>query len=208
MIRVTIAGLSELRDKVNLIVKNAGDLKPGLEQAGAYMMGVARARIRRGGDPAWPENISGTKLLEGNKVLFNSLQIGGPQNIYELSESQVRVGTAVFYAKWLQEGTGIYGERGTPIVPLRTVTTNMYGESYKLKIRPNVSSDKTYHTKLGDFKRDAAALAFRIGGKMHFFKSVKGSPKRPYLYIDEKDAKNIAKIFGNYIMGKPPPEMP
>jgi phage gpG-like protein len=168
VIRVEIKGLQELNVRIAAMSKRTQDLEPVLLQAGSYVLKSARTRIKTsGGDTAWPANISGTPLLFDTGRLMNSLEVSGSGNIADLSGSKIRVGTNVFYARWLQEGTGIFGVRGEPIVP-----------------------------------QQAKALAFKIGGKMRFFKSIKGTPKRPYLYVNEEDSQAVGRIFGKYIIGE------
>ena len=48
---------------------------------------------------------------------MRSLALGGDQNYQELESNRITVGTQLPYARWMQEGTGIYGPKGQPIVP-------------------------------------------------------------------------------------------
>lgn len=167
MMKITIEGLEELRVRVNKMISNAQELDAPLKLAGQYVLKSAKKRIDAGG-PGWPPNKTGTPLLRRTNRLYNSLQMGGDDNVASLEDFSIRVGTNVVspkgfpYPRALQEGTGIYGPRGTPI---------------KKSVKIN------------------AALG--AGG---IKKEYKGMKPRPFLLIDDQNAKVIARIFGTYII--------
>jgi phage gpG-like protein len=104
--------------------------------------------------------------------LINSLTMDvrggvGTGGIAKLEDGgrSIVVGTNVEYARWMQEGTGIYGPTGQRI------------------------------------EATGRALTFVINGKRAFAKSVKGSPKRPFLYIDEKLAADVRDVYARFVMG-------
>ena len=167
MLRTSIEGLDALRVRLDKIKDNTANLDPALLRAGAAVLKSAKQHIDYGGDPAWKPNLSGTPLLRKTNVLYNSLTEAASGNVTETSGAQIRVGTNVYYARWLQDGTGVYGTRGSPIT----------------------STDKK-------------ALKFKIGGKVVYAKSVKGVPKRPYLYFDEQNTRAVARIFGDWVLAK------
>jgi phage gpG-like protein len=143
--------------------ERADDPEPGLLRAAMVPLRAAKDAIKSGGGSRgqWAPNQTGTPLLFKSGRLINSLTIGGPDSILDSHSNEVTVGTNVFYARWLQEGTGIYGPTGQRIFP-----------------------------------KSAKALAF--GGRV--YSSVAGSPARPFLYIDERQAQTIRGVFSSYIL--------
>jgi phage gpG-like protein len=161
-IRVDIDGLDAARTRLRDVINRTQNLDPALLRAGIAVLAYAQRNIDAGGGSSpWPPNLTGTPLLHRTGRLIGSLTVGGAGNIESISGPTIRVGTNVYYAAWMQQGTGIYGDRGSPIVP-----TNK------------------------------KALAFN--GIVR--KSVKGSPKRPYLYINDENAQMVAAIFTRYIV--------
>lgn len=139
--------------------------RPGLTRSALVVLKAARDRIVAGG-PGWVPNQSGTPLLWKTGRLINSLQLGNDGNATDyIGDDAVKVGTRVPYAKWLQDGTGIYGPTGQPIT-----------------------------------SKTGKALAFMIGGKKIVRRSVKGSPARPYLFIDDNVAHVVLNVWRTYIM--------
>ncbi len=51
----------------------------------------------------------------------------------------------------------------------------------------------------------AQALVFNVGGTRIFAKSIKGTPPRRFLFIDEAVAEKVREVFANYIFGRPDP---
>src|ERR1017187_857676 len=98
----------------------AADLKPGLTRAAMVVLRASKDHIKSGaGDQGpWAPNQTGTPLLFRSGRLINSLTIGGEDNLLNLTDSSVEVGTSVKdYPRWNQEGTGIYGPTGKEIFP-------------------------------------------------------------------------------------------
>jgi phage gpG-like protein len=96
---------------------NAADLEPALLRSGIVALKAAAQRIDAGG-PGWPPLVGPPhSMLHVTGRLLASLTVGGSGNVLDIGSDQVTVGTNLQYAKWLQEGTGIYGSTGQPIVP-------------------------------------------------------------------------------------------
>ncbi len=143
--------------------------EPGLLRVGASFLKAAQDRIEAGG-PGWAPNLSGTPLLHATGRLLGSLTVGGSGSVVESDDRHITVGSNVQVNGYnlgalMQYGTGIYGSRGTPIVP---------------------TSKK--------------ALAFTIRGKHVFATSVKGAPKRPFLYLDQQNATVATDILRRYFL--------
>lgn len=68
-----------------------------------------QARRNLGGSTGTGPKRIDTGLLRAS--ISTQLRQNGPESL------AVRIGTNVFYAIWIHEGTGIYGPRKTPIVP-------------------------------------------------------------------------------------------
>jgi phage gpG-like protein len=161
---MSIEGLPELRARIGGIIERSQNLGPGLLRAGVAALDIFKERIEEGG-PGWRPNVSGTPLLRRTGHLFNSLTAGASDDVLSVSGDTVTAGTNVFYGKWLQGGTGIYGDKGQ-------------------RIRP----------------KDARALSFMLGGRRIFAESIAGSPKREFVYIDDKVAETVRAVFAEYIM--------
>jgi phage gpG-like protein len=160
---IQVVGMAELRQRIEAMKARAADLKPGLLRAGMVVLRAAKDHIKSGaGDEGpWPPNITGTPLLFRSGRLINSLTIGSPDGVLDMQDGSVTVGTNVPYARWNQEGTGIYGPTGQRIFP-----------------------------------KTAKALAW----DGHVVRSIKGTPKRRYLYIDDAQAVRIRAVFADYIL--------
>lgn len=195
MISVKIEGFEAVRARLARMRENSANLSPALLRSGAAVLKAARERIDAGG-PGWAPNISHTSILHGTGRLLSSLTPGGTDNVTEVSGNTIQIGTNLPVAPWLQDGTGIYGPRGEPIRPL---VTEGFGRGSERV--PRSALQKHIAGQTGIFG-DPSVLAFPIGGKMSFFKSVKGSPPRPFLYIDERLAEIVRKIFADYVMGR------
>jgi phage gpG-like protein len=79
------------------------DLQPPLLRAGIIVRDASVMRIKaQGGDQPWIPNKRGghTGILTGR--MMNSIQVAPP------TQDAVTVGTNVPYARWFQEGTGIF----------------------------------------------------------------------------------------------------
>lgn len=164
-IDVEIEGLDALRVRLEKMQAATQNLQPGLLRAGVVATTAAKDRIDAGG-PGWPPNATETSLLHRTGRLLASLTAGASGSVSSLSSDTIEVGTNVRYARWLQEGTGIYGPSGEPIRP-----------------------------------KNGKVLSFMLGNRRVFAKSVKGTPPRPYLFIDEKVAEAIRDVFAEHVMG-------
>ena len=111
-----IVGLAELRAKLGTMKSHAADPAPALQWSGEAVAHSGIARIEAGG-PGWPPNVGGTPLLNRTGGLIAALQ---PAQSVHVEGGTATITPAGKYGEigyWLQEGTGIYGDRGTPIVP-------------------------------------------------------------------------------------------
>jgi len=45
-------------------------------------------------------------------------------------------------------------------------------------------------------------LVFTANGRTYFMRSVRGAPGRPFLYVDERVAETVRRVFARYIAGK------
>jgi hypothetical protein len=161
---IQVVGMAELRQRIEAMKARAADLKPGLTRAAMVVLRASKDHIKSGaGDQgAWAPNQTGTPLLFKSGRLINSLTIGGADNLLNLTDSSVEVGTSVKnYPRWLQEGTGVFGPTGQRIFP-----------------------------------KNKKALAW----EGHVVRSIKGSPARRFLFIDDAQAVRIRAVFANYIL--------
>lgn len=164
-IQMEMTGLTELRAKLDAMSKRATNMHDGLHAAGEIALQSARDRIAAGG-PGWTPNLNGNPLLNRSGALLASLNYGGNGNIERYDGEAIEVGTNLPYARYMQEGTGIYGPTGQRI------------------------------------QAKGKAMAFSLGGKTVFAKSIAGSPKRAFLLLDEEtDAKIAAKLHEYITVG-------
>lgn len=120
---------AQLIAKFKLRIERSKDLTKPLTQAGALAVSAAKMRFR---DNSWPPNNPITIEMKGSSR--PGIASGrGRQSIVadEATPTSIRVGTNIQYMRWLQEGTGIYGERGTPIVPIRAKALAFGGHFFK-----------------------------------------------------------------------------
>lgn len=84
---------------------------------------IARQALRRGVrvQAAARRNLGGTTGSGPKRVDTGLLRasISVQLRVWGSGDLAVRIGTNVYYALWVHEGTGIYGPRHTPIVPKR-----------------------------------------------------------------------------------------
>lgn len=167
--KVDVVGLAQLRARVAGMRQRLGDMGPASIRAGVVVLAAAREHIKGQGGGSWPPTVEtsrGAPLFRTGR-LMNSLTMGAEGNVTRIEGgSAVVVGTNVKYARWMQEGTGIYGPTGAAITP-----------------------------------KNGKMLMFVINGQRVFAKSVKGSPKRPFLWIDEPIAGAVRDVYARYIMG-------
>ena len=116
---ISVEGLASLRQRVNAMKQASSNLEPAYLRAGMVVLRAAKDHIKSGaGDQGpWAPNQTGTPLLFRTGRLINSLTINGPDSVTNLTSGGIEVGTNLPYAAWNQQGTGIYGARGTRIFP-------------------------------------------------------------------------------------------
>jgi phage gpG-like protein len=114
-----VTGMAELRQRIEAMKARAADLKPGLTRAAMVVLRASKDAIKSGGGSRgqWAPNQTGTPLLFRSGRLINSLTIGAAGNILDLQDGSVTVGTNIPYARWNQQGTGIFGPSGQRIFP-------------------------------------------------------------------------------------------
>lgn len=88
------------------------------------------------------------------------------------TSAKVRIGSPLEYAKWVHEGTGIYGPHRTPIVPVSA-------KALKFKPGPMIGPLRAGQRRTS---RRNTAFIFRA--------SVRGSPPRPFL------TQGLEDVFG------------
>lgn len=167
-----LTGDRELRDRLASLAGRLRDMNPGLLRAGVAVLTDAQGRIRSKGDGSWAPTLEtqrGTSLFRSG-ALFRSLTIGAPGNIEQEIPGGLRVGTD------LRTPTGNYS-----IGVLMQGGTGVFGPTGQ-PIKPR-----------GKF------LVFNLNGSKIFARSVKGSPPRPFLYIDDAGAKKVQSILADYV---------
>lgn len=125
MISVSLKGAQELRNKIAAMADRVQNLSPAYLRAATVVLAASQMRIRTKDSGSWApsaETSFGTTLFRTG-ALMRSLTIGGDGNLYEQISNGVRVGTdlktpdGLNVGKLMQEGTGTYGPKGTPITP-------------------------------------------------------------------------------------------
>lgn len=172
MISTSLEGGDALRARLARMTANTQNLEPALLRSGLVVLKAAQQRINSGG-PGWAPNATGTPLLHQTGRLLSSLTVGGADSVSQVSGSEIVVGTNVKYARWLQDGTGIFGPTGEPITP-----------------------------KNGKF------LVFNLGGAKIFARSVKGTPPRRFLFVDDQIATRVRAIFAKHVLGGDVTQLP
>lgn len=165
--RVDVVGLRELRARVQGIKARLGNMDPALLRAGVVVLTAAKEHIEGRGGGSWPPTVETQHgaPLDRTGRLMNSLTMGAEGNVRRLEGGRsITVGTNVSYARYMQEGTGIYGPSGQKIVA------------------------------------GGRALTFVVNGQRVFARSVKGSPKRPFMWIDDKISTYVRDYFARYVM--------
>lgn len=140
------------------------NLQPPLLRAGIIVRDASVMRIKnQGGDQPWVPNKRGGHTGIDTGRMMSSIQVAPP------TTSSVTVGTDLNYARWFQEGTGIFAGHSP-----WTVTA-----------------------------KSGKALAFTMGGVTYLRRSVTipGEPKRPYLYINDQNRRDILSEFRDYLNG-------
>lgn len=103
MISARLKNAQALLGRLKQQVERLRDLSVPLQAAGLVVRDAAVMRFKQqGGDQTWRPNRRGGHTGIDSGRLMSSIQVS------PLGSSAVVVGTNVFYARWFQEGTGIY----------------------------------------------------------------------------------------------------
>ena len=174
-IKIEVTGATEARGVLAGFADRMRDLHPAYKRAGLVVLTDAQGRIRSNG-PGWPPTLETSKgsPLQRSGFLFRSLTENADGNIFQDIPDGVRVGTNA------KTPDGRYS-----IGVLMQQGTGVYGPS-----------GQPIHAKPGKF------LHFFANGKEFFVKSVKGSPKRPFLFINDSTAKKVANVFVQRVKGE------
>jgi phage gpG-like protein len=106
------------------------DLTEPLTKAGALAVSAAKRRFTS--EVGWAPNAPITIEIKGSSR--PGIDTGKLRNSITADEAtpvSIRVGTNLNYARWFQEGTGIYGPRGEPIRPVRAKALAFGGHFFK-----------------------------------------------------------------------------
>jgi hypothetical protein len=170
---VSISGLKELRARVAGMQLRMGNLEPAYMKSGMVALKAAKERIKSQGSGSWPptaETQSGAPLFRTGR-LINSLDMNSQGNVVRLDGDGITV------------GTNLKTKSGLSIGRILQEGSGIYGPS-GAPITP----------------KNSRFLSFVVNGKRVFAMSVKGTPKRRFLYIDEHVASVLKALFAKYIM--------
>ncbi len=117
--KFSVEGLTALRADLVGMRDRMQDLQPAFVRSAIVALKAAKDRISSQGGGMWRATLEQDKgaPLHRNGRLINALTFGDSDNDFEQISGGYRVGTNIAYAGYVQEGTGIYGPRGTPITP-------------------------------------------------------------------------------------------
>lgn len=112
MYEVNVTGLKEAITRFRLMRQNLQDPQPALYKSAVVVRDAAVWRIKQqGGDQVWAPTLRGGHIGIDTGRMWQSIGIS------QSSADSIDIGTNVKYARWFQEGTGIYGPTGQPIKP-------------------------------------------------------------------------------------------
>lgn len=113
MIRLTEEGAKRIIEHLRTQIARVQDMSVPLAQTGVLLRDSAIRRFKQqGGDVTWIPN------KRGGHTGIDTGRLMGSIAIAQTDPNSVTVGTNVRYAKWFQEGTGIYAGRSPwTIVP-------------------------------------------------------------------------------------------
>jgi hypothetical protein len=181
-ISIEVTGAKAARDQFALIGERARNLHPAYLRGGVVAMTAAQGRIRTKGDGQWaPQafDVGKGSLMYRTGALMRSFAIedmsGAPGEgaVVENLPDGIKVGSN------LKTPDGKY-----TIARLMQDGTGIYGpKGQPIKPQPP----------------NKALMVVLPDGSAFFRRSVKGSPKRRILFIDDKTAKKIAGVFATYI---------
>jgi hypothetical protein len=168
---LSIDGLDRLSARATGMLERAKNMQPALLRAGLEGLRAAVLRIKSRGGGSWPPTAEQGKggPLFRTGRLVNSLEIGGSGNVERLESTSIVVGTNL-------------NDNGFSYPRAVQEGTGIYGPS-GAPITP----------KRGKF------LVFEVNGQLIFARSVRGSPPRKFLFIDEELATNVRAIFAEYV---------
>ena len=115
-VRMTLRGDKQLKANLNKIQQKTSKLRPLFKQIGVYMLGSVNRTFTSEGKPKWTDIQECTKLQRARigKYPGKMLQITGRLKrsiTFEASNSDVKIGTSVPYAPFLQFGTRNMSDR-------------------------------------------------------------------------------------------------
>ena len=177
-ISIEVIRAKDSRDRLAFIAEHAKNLHPAYLRGAVIAMTAAQTRIRTKNGGTWePQafDVGKGTLMHRTGALMRSLSMSGDAssgNVVEDLPDGLRVGTN------LKTPDGRFS-----IARLMQYGTGVYGPTGQ-PIKP---------------KNGKALMIVLPDGSAFFRRSVKGSPKRPFLFIDDKTAKKIAKAFAKYI---------
>jgi len=103
VISARLKNAQALLERLKSQVSRLRDMSEPLQAAGLVVRDAAVMRFKnQGGDQRWAPNKRGGHTGIDSGRLMSSIQVS------PLAANSVVVGTNVFYARWFQEGTGVY----------------------------------------------------------------------------------------------------
>lgn len=165
--------MAKLRAKISAVHQRLGALDPAFKRAAVVVMKAATDRIKSQGGGQWPPTAEQSKGAPFQRTgrLAASLTIGGTGNVLRDIPGGIRV------------GTNLQSESGFDYPRALQEGTGIYGPSGQ-PITP----------------KDGKYLVFQLNGRTIFTRSVKGSPGRPFLYVDENVSDTVRTVFANFVM--------
>ena len=104
-------GSDRLRIRLEQMLERARNLEQPLNAAGVAVRDAAVNRIKQqGGDQSWPPN------KRGGHTGIDTGRMMGSLAVSQVGPGTVQVGTNVFYARFFQEGTGVFAGRSAWVV--------------------------------------------------------------------------------------------
>jgi len=172
-ISVHVSGGVNARNRLAGFAARMGDMQRPFLRAGVVVLTAAQSRIRQDG-PGWAPTFETARgsPLQRTGALFRSLTINDPGNQAEDIPGGLRVGTNLRTPDG-RFNIGQLMQYGTGIFAGRGPITPKNGKFFR----------------------------FVVNGKVIFARSIKGSPPRPFLFIDEPTAQRVMGVFVNWVRG-------
>jgi hypothetical protein len=98
------SNLGAIRAKFEARVARAKNPQPAVTAVGAYLASEGRRRINVQGDPSWIPNKKGTHTGIDTGTMLGAINF----NLLSANSVQIGVGAIAPYARYFQEGTGVY----------------------------------------------------------------------------------------------------